>query len=156
MTPQRSSAPSAPWTAWPSLSTRENLWPARPQLGRKDDHHLNRAGRPLGDVGEVLVDGQGTAIYPDLTGRENLSFFTRLYGIGRRDLKHRVDEVLETIGLTDPAGDRAKDYSGGMKRRLNIRIGLPHRPRLLILDEPTVGVDPQSRNQPANSWSRRS
>jgi ABC-2 type transport system ATP-binding protein len=62
------------------------------------------------------------------------------------DLKRRIDEVLEVIGLTDRADDRAEDYSGGMKRRLNIGIGLLHEPRLLVLDEPTVGVDPQSRN----------
>ena len=89
---------------------------------------------------------QELAIYPDLTGRENLSFFGRLYGLGGGDLVSRVDEVLEVIGLSDRAGDRAKEYSGGMQRRLNIGIGLLHRPRLLILDEPTVGVDPQSRN----------
>lgn len=89
---------------------------------------------------------QDLAIYPDLTGRENLSFFGRLYGLGGGDLASRVDEVLEVIGLADRAKDRAKEYSGGMQRRLNIGIGLLHRPRLLILDEPTVGVDPQSRN----------
>ncbi|HSJ72373.1 MAG TPA: ABC transporter ATP-binding protein [Acidimicrobiia bacterium] len=89
---------------------------------------------------------QELAIYPDLTGRENLWFFGRLYGLGGSDLTARVDEVLEVIGLSDRAGDRAKEYSGGMQRRLNIGIGLLHRPRLLILDEPTVGVDPQSRN----------
>ena len=89
---------------------------------------------------------QELAIYPDLTGRENLSFFGRLYGLGGGDLSSRVDEVLEVVGLTDRAKDRAKEYSGGMQRRLNIGIGLLHRPRLLILDEPTVGVDPQSRN----------
>jgi ABC-2 type transport system ATP-binding protein len=89
---------------------------------------------------------QDLAVYPDLTARENLRFFARLYGLGGREAKEREREVLEVIGLSDRADDRAKNYSGGMKRRLNIGIGLLHRPRLLVLDEPTVGVDPQSRN----------
>ena len=116
------------------------------------------------DAGEVLLDGvpltarsvaekagigyvpQELAIYPDLSARENLRFFGRLYGLGGRELASRTDEVLELIGLAERAGDRTSDYSGGMKRRLNIGLGLLHRPRLLVLDEPTVGVDPQSRN----------
>jgi ABC-2 type transport system ATP-binding protein len=89
---------------------------------------------------------QDLAIYPELKGRENLNFFGRLQGLRGKDLTTRVDEVLDLVGLTDRAGDPAKEYSGGMKRRLNIGIGLLHRPTLLILDEPTVGVDPQSRN----------
>jgi ABC-2 type transport system ATP-binding protein len=89
---------------------------------------------------------QDIAVYPDLTARENLIFFGKLYGMSGKDLLSRVDEVLGVIGLTDRAGDRAEDFSGGMKRRLNIGIGLLHKPTLLILDEPTVGVDPQSRN----------
>ena len=89
---------------------------------------------------------QELAIYPDLTGRENLDFFARLYELDRARRRGRIDQVLEVIGLTDRADDRADDYSGGMKRRLNIGIGLLHEPDLLILDEPTVGVDPQSRN----------
>jgi ABC-2 type transport system ATP-binding protein len=122
------------------------------------------AGLLSRDAGEVVVDGrplttrsveakaaiglvpQELAIYPDLTGRENLAFFGRLYGGTAKDLTGRIDEVLQVIGLADRAGDLTKEYSGGMKRRLNIGIGLLHRPRLLILDEPTVGVDPQSRN----------
>jgi ABC-2 type transport system ATP-binding protein len=89
---------------------------------------------------------QDLAIYPDLSARENLRFFGRLYGLGRDRLGRRIDEVLEVTGLSDRADDRADAFSGGMKRRLNIGIGLLHEPRLLILDEPTVGVDPQSRN----------
>jgi ABC-2 type transport system ATP-binding protein len=116
------------------------------------------------DAGEVLVDGepltrtgvrvkgrigyvpQELALYPDLTGRENLRFFARLYGLSGRTARLRSDEVLEVVGLADRAGDQVKEYSGGMKRRLNIAAGLLHRPRLLVLDEPTAGVDPQSRN----------
>ena len=89
---------------------------------------------------------QDLAIYPDLTARENLAFFGKLQGMRGTELAARVDEVLELIGLTDRAKDYTKEFSGGMKRRLNIGIGLLHRPTLLILDEPTVGVDPQSRN----------
>ncbi len=116
------------------------------------------------DSGDVEVDGtaitthttagkgniglvpQDLAIYPDLTATENLRFFGKLYGEKGRELETRVEETLEVIGLTDRKDDLVKEYSGGMKRRLNIGIGLLHRPRLLILDEPTVGVDPQSRN----------
>src|SRR5512133_2493222 len=108
-------------------------------------------GRPL-TTRSVEVKGaigyvpQELAIYPDLTARENLRFFAQLYGMAPDRSRARVDEVLQVIGLADRADDQAKAYSGGMQRRLNIGIGLLHRPRLLILDEPTVGVDPQSRN----------
>ncbi|QGG96863.1 ATP-binding cassette domain-containing protein [Actinomarinicola tropica] len=96
--------------------------------------------------GAIGLVPQEVAVYPDLTARENLRFFGRLYGLAGADLDARVDEVLEVIGLTERAGDRSSEFSGGMNRRLNIGIGLLHRPQLLILDEPTVGVDPQSRN----------
>ncbi|MGH1492276.1 MAG: ABC transporter ATP-binding protein [Acidimicrobiales bacterium] len=99
--------------------------------------------QPKASVGLVPQD---LAIYPDLTARENLAFFGRLYSMQGDQLRERVDEVLEVIGLEDRANDRSEEFSGGMKRRLNIGIGLLHRPQLLILDEPTVGVDPQSRN----------
>jgi ABC-2 type transport system ATP-binding protein len=89
---------------------------------------------------------QDLAIYPDLSATENLRFFGKLYGITGARLSSRVGEILEVIGLSDRADDRTEEYSGGMKRRLNIGVGLLHEPRLLILDEPTVGVDPQSRN----------
>ena len=89
---------------------------------------------------------QDLAIYPDLTARENLAFFGRLYGAKGSELGSRIDEVLDVTGLADRADDRTDTYSGGMKRRLNIGIALLHRPKLLVLDEPTVGVDPQSRN----------
>ncbi|MGD2101219.1 MAG: ABC transporter ATP-binding protein [Acidimicrobiia bacterium] len=96
--------------------------------------------------GSIGLVPQDLAIYPDLTASENLRFFGKLYGGNGSNLHERVDEVLEVIGLSDRKDDLVKEYSGGMKRRLNIGIGLLHRPRLLILDEPTVGVDPQSRN----------
>ncbi|MFO7777026.1 MAG: ABC transporter ATP-binding protein [Nitriliruptoraceae bacterium] len=102
--------------------------------------------RALSAKAAVGLVPQDLAIYPDLTGRENLHFFGRLQGMGSRQVQARTDEVLEVIGLSDRADDRAGEFSGGMKRRLNIGIGLLHHPKLLILDEPTVGVDPQSRN----------
>jgi ABC-2 type transport system ATP-binding protein len=104
------------------------------------------------DVGAVATKAsigyvpQELALYPDLTGHENLSFFGRLYGLGGAQLRDRIAEVLDLVGLADRARDRTDKYSGGMQRRLNIAIGLLHQPRLLLLDEPTVGVDPQSRN----------
>jgi ABC-2 type transport system ATP-binding protein len=89
---------------------------------------------------------QDIALYPDLSGAENLRFWGRMQGLSGRELAARVDAVLEVVGLADRARDKVGDYSGGMQRRLNIGAGLLHRPRLLVLDEPTVGVDPQSRN----------
>lgn len=89
---------------------------------------------------------QELAIYPDLTAIENLAFFGRLYEMGGEELQGRIDEVLGVIGLSDRRDDLTREFSGGMKRRLNIGIGMLHQPKLLILDEPTVGVDPQSRN----------
>ena len=87
---------------------------------------------------------QEIALYPDLTGRENLAFFARLHHLS--DADSRIGHVLEVTGLAERADDRAEEYSGGMQRRLNIGIALLHRPELLVLDEPTVGVDPQSRD----------
>jgi ABC-2 type transport system ATP-binding protein len=88
---------------------------------------------------------QDLAIYPDLTVRENLTFFGSLYGLSRDDLRVRVDQALERVGLTDRQTSLTRTLSGGMKRRLNFAAALLHDPKLLILDEPTVGVDPQSR-----------
>jgi ABC-2 type transport system ATP-binding protein len=89
---------------------------------------------------------QELAIYGDLTARENLHFFGSLYGLSRPVLRPRVEAVLEAIGLADRANERAETFSGGMKRRLNLGAALVHEPQLLLLDEPTTGVDPQSRN----------
>lgn len=88
---------------------------------------------------------QELALYEDLTAQENLSFWGQMYGLTGKELTTRIDEVLEQIGLKDKAKQRIKTYSGGMKRRVNIGVGLLHRPRLLFMDEPTVGIDPQSR-----------
>jgi ABC-2 type transport system ATP-binding protein len=93
----------------------------------------------------IGVVPQELALYDDLSARENLNFWGNMYGLSGKALKTRVDEVLEQIGLTDKANHRVKTYSGGMKRRVNIGVGLLHKPRLLFMDEPTVGIDPQSR-----------
>ena len=89
---------------------------------------------------------QDLALYEELTARENLAFFGAAYGLAGAALRERVDWALGIAGLADRGRERVDTYSGGMKRRLNIAAGILHRPRLLILDEPTVGVDPQSRN----------
>ena len=93
----------------------------------------------------IGVVPQDLAIYEELTARENLIFWGQMYGLSGKALNSRVDEVLEQIGLTDKAKNRVKTYSGGMKRRVNIGVGLLQKPRLLFMDEPTVGIDPQSR-----------
>ena len=100
---------------------------------------------PMGVRGIIGVVPQDLALYEDLTARENLIFWGQMYNLSGKPLTTRVDEVLEQIGLTDKAKDRVKTYSGGMKRRVNIGVGLLHKPRLLFMDEPTVGIDPQSR-----------
>jgi ABC-2 type transport system ATP-binding protein len=89
---------------------------------------------------------QDLAIYEDITARQNLAFFGAMYGLSRAELGERVGWALEVAGLGGRADEPVVRYSGGMKRRLNLAAGLLHRPRLLICDEPTVGVDPQSRN----------
>ena len=89
---------------------------------------------------------QDLALYPTLSARANLQFFGRIYGLSGKDLKERVEDVLRIVALTDRADEAVEKYSGGMKRRVNIAAGLVHQPKLLFLDEPTVGVDPQSRN----------
>lgn len=116
------------------------------------------------EQGKVLLDGQtmgagnnavkfkiglvpqDLALYDELPARENLKLFGALYGLSGSKLQQRCDAVLELVNLADRAGDKPLTFSGGMKRRLNIAAALLHDPELLILDEPTVGVDPQSRN----------
>jgi ABC-2 type transport system ATP-binding protein len=120
-------------------------------LLRRDGGEVTVAGSSLDrDPGAVKAAigyvPQDIALYPDLSGGENLRFWGRMQGLSGRELAARVEAVLELVGLADRARDQVADYSGGMQRRLNIGAGLLHRPRLLVLDEPTVGVDPQSRN----------
>jgi ABC-2 type transport system ATP-binding protein len=89
---------------------------------------------------------QEVALYEVFNARENLFFWGGLYGISRAELKKSVEEILERVGLADRAREPVSRFSGGMKRRLNLAIGLVHRPQVLLLDEPTVGIDPQARN----------
>ena len=122
------------------------------------------AGLAAPGGGEVLVDGhplagdadpakrkiglvpQDLALYDELSARDNLRFFGALYGLGGAALERAMTAALELVGLADRARDRVRAYSGGMKRRLNLAAGLLHDPDILLLDEPTVGVDPQSRH----------
>lgn len=94
---------------------------------------------------------QDLAIYEDLSAEKNVKFFAALYGLRGRELQEKTDEALEFVGLLDRKKDKAKTFSGGMKRRLNIACAITHSPELIIMDEPTVGIDPQSRNHILNS-----
>jgi len=93
----------------------------------------------------IGVVPQEIALYPDLSARENLNFWGKMYGLRGEALSKRVDEVLDIIGLADRQKDRVDKFSGGMKRRVNIGAALLHKPAVIIMDEPTVGIDPQSR-----------
>ncbi len=93
----------------------------------------------------IGVVPQEIALYDSLNAEENLLFWGRMYGMGGTALKRRAAEVLEQIGLTERSRSRVGEYSGGMKRRLNIGVGLLHQPQIIFMDEPTVGIDPQSR-----------
>jgi len=110
--------------------------------------------RHVSDRRRMGVVPQELAVYEALTGRENLEFFGQLSGLDGAALDDAVTSALELSGLTDRANDRAGEYSGGMKRRLNLAAGSLSRPELLLLDEPTVGVDPQSRNHIFESLQR--
>ncbi len=104
------------------------------------------AKRPLETKSRIGLVPQELAIYEQLSARENVTFFGKLYGLRGNLLKERVEEALEFTGLQDFAKGRPVTFSGGMKRRLNIACAIMHRPKLIIMDEPTVGIDPQSRN----------
>src|SRR6266576_2954424 len=122
------------------------------------------AGLLSPDSGEVLIEGkqvnsdtdpvklkiglvpQDMALYDKLSARDNLTFFAALYSLAGAKAKQAIDDVLNLVGLSDRAGDKVETFSGGMKRRLNLAAALLHDPQILLLDEPTVGVDPQSRN----------
>src|ERR1700685_1280047 len=122
------------------------------------------AGLLSADSGEVLIEGkqvksdtdpvklkiglvpQDMALYDQLTARENLTFFAALYSLAGAKAKRAIDDVLNLVALSDRAAHKVATFSGGMKRRLNLAAALLHDPQILLLDEPTVGVDPQSRN----------
>ena len=108
-------------------------------FGKTQQQHLLEIKRDLGLVTQEVT------VFEDLTARENLQFFGGIYGLRGAELTRRIDETLELLGLTEYAGQLPAKYSGGMKRRLNIACALVHEPKFLIMDEPTVGIDPQSR-----------
>ncbi|CAH8716132.1 ABC transporter ATP-binding protein [Paenibacillus thiaminolyticus] len=131
--------------------------------GKSTTIHMLSGLLPI-DAGEIKVNGysvtsqtmevkrriglvpQDLAIYEQMTARDNVTFFAKLYGLRGKQLQAGVDEALEQVGLSDRQGDRPESFSGGMKRRLNIACAIAHRPMLIIMDEPTVGIDPHSRN----------
>jgi len=120
-------------------------------LVRPDSGEVRIAGRTLrGDTDPakraIGLVPQDIGLYEEMSARENLHLFGALYSLDGARLKHAMDEALELVGLRERAGDKVHDFSGGMKRRLNLAAALLHDPDLLLLDEPTVGVDPQSRN----------
>lgn len=100
---------------------------------------------PVDAKHQIGVVPQELALYPSLTARQNLEFFGKLYGLSGKNLKERTAAVLDIINLKDRADERIDEYSGGMKRRVNIGVGLMHSPKMVFLDEPTVAIDPQSR-----------
>jgi ABC-2 type transport system ATP-binding protein len=102
---------------------------------------------PMGVKSVLGVVPQDIALYEDMSARENLDFWGKMYGLRGATLRRRVDEVLEIIDLTERARDRVGKYSGGMKRRVNIGVALLHKPQVIYMDEPTVGIDPQSRRR---------
>ena len=106
---------------------------------------INLREKPLEVKKRIGLVPQELALFEDMNAKDNLLYFGGFYGIGSRALSERATELLKTVGLENRDKEKVKKYSGGMKRRLNLAISLLHKPKLLILDEPTVGVDPQSR-----------
>lgn len=110
--------------------------------------HIDEIKSQLGIVPQEI------AIYEDISAYRNVAFFASLYGIKKKELNQRVMDALSFVGLEDKKDDAPKTFSGGMKRRLNIACAIAHHPKLLILDEPTVGIDPQSRNHILSSLKK--
>ena len=118
---------------------------ARPDGGHVQIDGLDIVAQQAQVKTRIGIVPQDIALYDDFSARENLLFFGRLYGMGGSALRQRADELLEAVGLLERGKDHVGSFSGGMKRRINIAAGLMHRPKMLYLDEPTVGIDPQSR-----------
>ncbi len=118
----------------------------KPTSGNIEIFGLNASDNMKRIKNQIGYIPQELAIHGNLKAWENVELFTSLYGIKGKDLKTAIDESLEFVGLLDKRKDYAKNFSGGMKRRLNIACAIGHKPRLMIFDEPTVGIDPQSRN----------
>lgn len=120
-------------------------------LLQPDAGHVRVLGRPIAGDTDPLKQSiglvpQDLALYEELSAHDNLRFFGALYALSGRGLEQAVGDALAFVGLSERAGDKVKTFSGGMKRRLNLAAGLLHDPQILLMDEPTVGVDPQSRN----------
>jgi ABC-2 type transport system ATP-binding protein len=118
---------------------------------KPDAGQVQVLGKQMPDYGAEIrkrigVAPQEIALFPSLTARENLSYFGRMYGLSTLIIRERIDHYLATFGLSDKASKQVHEFSGGMKRRLNLIAALLHDPKLVILDEPTAGVDVQSRN----------
>jgi len=116
-----------------------------PDEGRILFDSIDLAGEPLKVKAQLGVVPQEPALYENLSARENLAFWGGLYGLSGGELRKAVDRALDLVGLKDRAKDPVKQYSGGMKRRINLALGLVHGPRAVLMDEPTVGIDPQAR-----------
>jgi ABC-2 type transport system ATP-binding protein len=117
----------------------------QPTAGQVRVSGIDLARDPKAAKASLGVVPQDIALYPDLSAKENLLFWGRMYGLSGKLLLQRVKETLEMIGLSDRQNGRVGSFSGGMKRRVNIGVALLHRPQVVIMDEPTVGIDPQSR-----------
>ena len=117
----------------------------RPDAGRVVLDGLDIQESPLQVRKRLGVVPQEVALYDELSARENLRFWAGLYGLSGRELRQATEEILERVGLTERGKEPVKRFSGGMKRRLNMAIGLAHKPAIVLLDEPTVGIDPQAR-----------
>lgn len=135
----------------PNGAGKTTLIHALSGLIRTDSGTIKLFGEPLSGAmldikRKIGLVTQEITVFEDLTARENLAFFGGIYGLKGAKLKRRIEETLEFAGLTSQADKRPSKFSGGMKRRLNIACSIIHEPKLLIMDEPTVGIDPQSRN----------
>lgn len=135
-----------------TISMLTGVIPPTSGTARIGGHDIGREMEKVKRINGLVP--QDLALYPTLSARANLNFFGRIYGLRGRELKERVEDVLRIVALTERADQAVEKYSGGMKRRVNIAAGLIHHPRLFFLDEPTVGVDPQSRNHIFESVQR--
>jgi ABC-2 type transport system ATP-binding protein len=119
----------------------------KPDAGQVQINGYDLQGEPAKCKKSIGIVPQELALYDELSAGENLHFWGRLYGLGKKELERRSDELLETFELAERKNDHIKTFSGGMKRRVNIAAALLHNPEILMMDEPTVGIDPQSRNK---------
>jgi ABC-2 type transport system ATP-binding protein len=135
-----------------AISMLTGLFPPTKGTARVGGYDVVKSSKQVKQI--IGVVPQELALYPTLSGRENVLFFGEMFGLGGKKLRTRADEVLDYVAMSDRAGDPVSSFSGGMKRRINLAVGLINDPRILFLDEPTVGVDPQSRNHIFESVGR--